>query len=52
MDGNILKENLIHINKSEQWLLKELKKNSIKNYKDEISSVEIDSSYKINIIRK
>lgn len=52
MDGSILIKNLVHINKSEEWLLKELKKKGIKNYKDEVAFVETDSTYEINILKK
>lgn len=52
IDGKIVMENLKHIGKEEDWLLNELNKQGIDNYKNEIVLVELDSSWNLVILRK
>lgn len=52
LDGSILQENLKHIGRSESWLLKELKKQGIHNYKKQTALVELDPSWNIIIMKK
>jgi uncharacterized membrane protein YcaP (DUF421 family) len=52
IDGKIVMENLKHIGKEEDWLLNELNKQGIENYKNEIVLVELDSSWNLVILRK
>lgn len=52
IDGKIVMENLKHIGKKEEWLLNELNKQGIKNYKSEIALAELDSSWNLVILRK
>lgn len=52
IDGSIEKVNLKHIGKNETWLLGELKKQGVKNYKDEVALAELDPSWNLIILRK
>lgn len=51
-DGSIVYENLKHIGKNEIWLLEELKKQGFKNYKNEVALAELDSSWKLIVLKK
>lgn len=52
LDGSIIYANLNHINKDESWLLSELQKQGMENYKENIVIAELDSSWNLNIIKK
>lgn len=52
MDGNIIYSNLKHIHKTKDWLLKELSKQGILDYKNEVGIAEIDPNWKLIILRK
>lgn len=52
MDGRIIEENLKHINKTKAWLLHELKKQGVEDYRKNVMILEVDSSWKISILKK
>lgn len=52
MDGKIIKTNLKHVNKTEEWLKTELVNQGIVDYKREIAMVEMDASSNIIVFRK
>lgn len=52
MDGKIIKANLKHVNKTEEWLKKELVNQGIVDYKREIAMVEMDASSNIKVFKK
>ncbi|MBV7274268.1 DUF421 domain-containing protein [Clostridiaceae bacterium UIB06] len=52
IDGSIDYVNLKHIEKSESWLLGELKKQGVKEYKNEVALAELDSCWNVVILRK
>ena len=52
MDGKILENNIKHINKNKKWLEKELNKQGIKNYKQEVALAELDSLGKVKVFKK
>jgi len=52
LDGSILKTNLNHIGRNEKWLLKELKKQGIQNYEEQVALAELDPSWNIIILKK
>lgn len=52
MDGDIIYSNIKHINRNEEWLIKELKRQGIKSYKEEIALAELTFQGKLNIIKK
>ncbi|KGK87715.1 YetF domain-containing protein [Clostridium sp. HMP27] len=52
MDGSIIEQNLRHIKKNKEWLLKELKKQNVFNYKKEVIIAEINSSLQLEVLRK
>ncbi len=52
MDGKIIKTNLKHVNKTEDWLKKELINRGIVDYRREIAMVEMDSSGNIIVFKK
>lgn len=52
MDGKIIQTNLKHVNKTEEWLRKELKNQGIVDYKREIAMVEMNSSSNIIVFKK
>jgi uncharacterized membrane protein YcaP (DUF421 family) len=52
LDGNIISSNLEHISKNEFWLLSELKKQGIQNYKKQVALAELDPSWNIVVIKK
>lgn len=51
-DGGIIQSNLKHINKDESWLLSELKKQGIQDYKKQVALAELDPSWNIIILKK
>ncbi|MPN43787.1 hypothetical protein SDC9_191348 [bioreactor metagenome] len=52
MDGSIIEQNLRDIKKNKEWLLKELKKQNVFNYKKEVIIAEINSSLQLEVLRK
>lgn len=52
MDGSILYNNLQHIQKTKEWLLKELNKQGISDYKSEVGIAELDTNWKLKILKK
>lgn len=52
MDGDIVEQNLKHIKKNKEWLLNEIKKQGIDDYKKDVAIAEIDSSLKVSILKK
>lgn len=52
LDGSISQANLKHINRDETWLLKELKAQGFKNYKNEVALAELDPAWNLIILRK
>lgn len=52
MDGSIIEQNLKHINKTKEWLIQELKMQGIVNYRKDVMIVEIDSSWKVTVLKK
>jgi len=52
MDGKIIKTNLKHVNKTEEWLKTELVNQGIVDYKREIAMVEMDASSNIIVFKK
>ena len=52
MDGSILYGNLKHIQRSKDWLLKQLKKQGISDYKNEVGIAELDVNWQINVLKK
>lgn len=52
MDGSIIYGNLRHLHKTKDWLLKELIKQGILDYKNEVGIAEIDPNWKLIILRK
>ena len=52
MDGNILYSNLTHIQRSKDWLLQELNKQGISDYKSDVGIAELDTNWKLNVLKK
>lgn len=52
MDGSIIEQNLRHIRKNKEWLLKELKKQKVLNYEEEVIIAEINSELQLEVLRK
>jgi len=52
IDGNIIKENLMYMGKSEIWLRDELKKQGIADPKSQVILAEVDSSQNVIIFQK
>lgn len=52
MDGSIIEQNLRHIRKNKEWLLKELKKQKVLNYEEEVIIAEINSQMQLEVLRK
>lgn len=52
LDGSIVRENLKYIGMTELWLLEELKKQGIQNYKKQVAFAELDSSRNVIVLRK
>jgi uncharacterized membrane protein YcaP (DUF421 family) len=52
MDGNIIYSNLKHIQRTKDWLLQELYKQGILDYKNEVGIAELDTNWKLNVLKK
>jgi uncharacterized membrane protein YcaP (DUF421 family) len=52
MDGNIIYNNLKHIQRTKDWLLQELYKQGILDYKNEVGIAELDTNWKLNVLKK
>ncbi|MGH4117458.1 DUF421 domain-containing protein [Clostridium sp.] len=52
MDGNILYSNLKHIQKTKEWLLQELDKQGVSDYKSDVGIAELDTNWKLNVLKK
>lgn len=52
MDGSIIMPNLKHIGRSKEWIIEEMKKQGINNYKEEVFLAELDSSINLSILKK
>jgi uncharacterized membrane protein YcaP (DUF421 family) len=52
MDGNIIYSNLNHIQRTKDWLLQELNKQGISDYKTDVGISELDTNWKLNILKK
>ncbi|MDW8802310.1 DUF421 domain-containing protein [Clostridium sp. A1-XYC3] len=52
MDGSIIMPNLKHIGRSKEWIIGEMKKQGINNYKEEVFLAELDSSLNLSILKK
>jgi uncharacterized membrane protein YcaP (DUF421 family) len=52
MDGGIIESNLNHIKRNKKWLIKELKKQGIQNYEEQVALAEIDSLWQLNVHKK
>ncbi|KAJ49807.1 uncharacterized membrane protein YcaP (DUF421 family) [Clostridium tetanomorphum] len=52
MDGDILYTNLKHIKRTKDWLLQELNKQGILDYKKEVGIAELDTSWQLSVLKK
>jgi uncharacterized membrane protein YcaP (DUF421 family) len=52
MDGNIIYSNLKHIQRTKDWLLQELNKQGISDYKSEVGIAELDTNWRLNVLKK
>ena len=52
MDGDILYSNLKHIQRTKDWLLHELDKQGISDYKSNVGIAELDTNWKLNVLKK
>lgn len=52
LDGDIVEKNLEHIRKNKEWLLKELQKQKILDYKKEVALAELDTNWQISVMKK
>ena len=52
MDGNIIYSNLKHIQRTKDWLLKELNNQGISDYKSEVGIAELDTNWKLIVLKK
>lgn len=52
MDGDILYTNIKHIKKTKEWLIEELNKQGIYDYKNEVGIAELDSQWKLIVLKK
>jgi uncharacterized membrane protein YcaP (DUF421 family) len=52
MDGNIIYSNLKHIQRTKDWLLQELNKQGISDYKSDVGIAELDTNWKLNVLKK
>lgn len=51
LDGNILFSNLTHIQRSKEWLIQELMKQGVSDYKNEVGIAELDNNWELKVIR-
>ena len=52
MDGSIIEQNLKHINKTKEWLLQELERQGVVNYRKDVMIAEVDSTWKVTVLKK
>jgi uncharacterized membrane protein YcaP (DUF421 family) len=52
MDGDIIYSNLKHIQRTKDWLLQELNKQGISDYKSDVGIAELDTNWKLNVLKK
>lgn len=52
MDGDIIYCNLKHIRRTKDWLLQELNKQGILDYKREVGVAELDPNWKLTVLKK
>ncbi len=52
MDGNIIYSNLNHIQRTKDWLVQELNKQGISDYKSDVGVAELDTNWRLNILKK
>jgi uncharacterized membrane protein YcaP (DUF421 family) len=52
MDGDILYNNLIHIKRTKDWLLQELNKQGISDYKSQVGVAELDTNWQLIVLKK
>ncbi|MBZ9632932.1 DUF421 domain-containing protein [Clostridium sp. FP1] len=52
MDGDIIYTNLKHMQRTKEWLLQELNKQGISDYKSEVGIAELDTNWKLNVFKK
>lgn len=52
MDGDILYNNLKHIQKTKDWLLRELNKQGISDYKSQVGVAELDTNWQVIVLKK
>jgi uncharacterized membrane protein YcaP (DUF421 family) len=52
MDGSIIYSNLKHIQRTKEWLLQELNKQGISDYKSDVGIAELDTNWKLNVLKK
>ncbi|MBK1813008.1 DUF421 domain-containing protein [Clostridium sp. YIM B02505] len=52
IDGDILYTNVNHIKKTKEWLIEELNKQGIYDYKNEVGIAELDSKWKLIVLKK
>lgn len=52
LDGKIIQENLEYLERTEVWLVSELKKQGIENYGQQVAVAEIDSTWNLVVFRK
>ena len=52
MDGSIIEQNLKHINKTKDWLLQELDRQGVVNYRKDVMIAEVDSTWKVTVLKK
>ncbi|GFP77189.1 DUF421 domain-containing protein [Clostridium fungisolvens] len=52
MDGDIIYTNIKHIKKTKEWLIEELNKQGIYDYKNEVGIAELDPEWKLIVLKK
>ncbi|NLI91157.1 MAG: DUF421 domain-containing protein [Peptococcaceae bacterium] len=52
MDGKIIRSNLRHLNLNTRWLMEELRKQGVTNYKEQILLAEINASNQLSVFWK
>jgi uncharacterized membrane protein YcaP (DUF421 family) len=52
LDGNIIFSNLKHVQKTTEWLLGELRKQGITDYKNQVGVAELDTHWTLNVLKK
>ena len=52
MDGGILYSNLKHVQRNKDWLMQELNKQGIVDYKSQVGMAELDADWQLNVLKK